>query len=124
MIAWCVFALWITTARWQSSRSIGTRAAQHRILGVGRLVKSHARNEGEVAVWYRTSARIRAWAPNCSGVYEVARDEKLARVDAEILPDNLPMKKIAKRLGFRTSDARGSNLNASRPRPLNQSKGV
>ena len=34
-------------------------------------------------------------------VIQVARDEKLARVDAEILPDNLSMKKIAKHLGFR-----------------------
>jgi RimJ/RimL family protein N-acetyltransferase len=36
-------------------------------------------------------------------VVRVAKEEKLARVVAEILPDNLPMKKISKRLGFRTS---------------------
>jgi RimJ/RimL family protein N-acetyltransferase len=32
---------------------------------------------------------------------QIARDEKLSRVDAEILPDNFAMKKIARKLGFR-----------------------
>ena len=35
-------------------------------------------------------------------VIQIARDEKLSRVDAEILPDNFAMKKIAKKLGFRS----------------------
>jgi len=38
----------------------------------------------------------------CRRVIQIARDEKLARVDAEILPDNLAMKKIAVKLGFRS----------------------
>ena len=45
-----------------------TKTGQHRILGVGRLVKSHARNEGEVAVLVSdSSARTRALEWNCSG---------------------------------------------------------
>lgn len=75
---------------------------QHRILGVGRLVKSHAKNEGEVAVLISDECQNQGLGTELfRRVIEVARDEKLARVDAEILPDNLPMKKIAKRLGFR-----------------------
>ena len=38
-------------------------------------------------------------------VIQIARDEKLARIDAEMLPDNLSMKKIAKHLGFRSQAA-------------------
>jgi hypothetical protein len=36
-----------------------------------------------------------------SGVVQVARDEKLGRVSAEMLRDNLGMQVLSKRLGFR-----------------------
>lgn len=75
---------------------------KHRILGVGRLVKSHARNEGEVAVIVSDECQHQGLGTELfRRVIQVARDERLARVDAEILPDNWPMKKIAKTLGFR-----------------------
>ncbi len=78
-------------------------SGQHRILGVGRLIKSHTKNDGEVAVLVSDECQNQGLGTELfRRVIEVARDEKLARVDAEILPDNLPMKKIAKRLGFRT----------------------
>jgi acetyltransferase len=77
-------------------------SGQHRILGVGRLVKSHAKNEGEVAVLISDAYQNQGLGTELfRRVIQVARDEKLARVDAEILPDNLSMKKIAKHLGFR-----------------------
>jgi acetyltransferase len=73
-----------------------------RILGVGRLVKAHAKNEGEVAVLISDAYQNQGLGTELfRRVIQVARDEKLARVDAEILPDNLSMKKIAKHLGFR-----------------------
>ncbi|MFZ0440597.1 MAG: GNAT family N-acetyltransferase, partial [Candidatus Sulfotelmatobacter sp.] len=34
-------------------------------------------------------------------VVEVARDEKLSQVSAEMLPDNIAMQAIMRRLGFR-----------------------
>jgi acetyltransferase len=75
---------------------------ERRILGVGRLVKSHAKNEGEVAVLISDACQNQGLGTELfRRVIQVARDEKLARVDAEILPDNLSMKKIAKHLGFR-----------------------
>ena len=78
-------------------------SGQHRILGVGRLIKSHARNDGEVAVLVSDECQNQGLGTELfRRIIGVARDEKLAQVDAEILPDNLPMKKIAKRLGFRT----------------------
>ena len=78
------------------------KTGQHRILGVGRLVKSHGRNEGEVAVLVSDECQNQGLGTELfQRAIQVARDEKLARVDAEILPDNLAMKKIAKKLGFR-----------------------
>jgi len=80
---------------------------QHRILGVGRLVKSHAKNEGEVAVLVSDACQNQGLGTELfHRVIQIARDEKLSRVDAEILPDNFAMKKIARQLGFhlRTPD--------------------
>jgi len=80
---------------------------QHRILGVGRLVKSHAKNEGEVAVLVSDACQNQGLGTELfHRVIQIARDEKLSRVDAEILPDNFAMKKIARKLGFhlRTPD--------------------
>jgi acetyltransferase len=75
---------------------------EHRILGVGRLVKSHAKNEGEVAVLVSDAAQNQGLGMELfRRIIQVARDEKLTRVDAEILPDNFAMKKIARKLGFR-----------------------
>jgi acetyltransferase len=77
-------------------------AGEHRILGVGRLVKAHGKNEGEVAVLVSDACQNQGLGTELfRRVIQVARNEKLARVDAEILPDNLSMKKIAKHLGFR-----------------------
>jgi acetyltransferase len=78
------------------------KTGQHRILGVGRLVKSHARNEGELAVLVSDEYQNQGLGMELfHRVIRIARDEKLNRVDAEILPDNFAMKKIAKKLGFR-----------------------
>jgi len=75
---------------------------EHRILGVGRLVKAHAKNEGEVAVLVSDAAQNQGLGMELfRRIIQVARDEKLTRVDAEILPDNFAMKKIARKLGFR-----------------------
>jgi acetyltransferase len=70
------------------------------------LVKSHARNDGEVAVLISDECQHQGLGTELfRRVIQIARDEKLARVDAEILPDNLAMKKIAQKLGFRSQAA-------------------
>lgn len=77
-------------------------AGQHRILGVGRLVKSHSKNEGEAAVLVSDAAQNQGLGMELfRRIIQVARDEKLSRIDAEMLPDNFAMKKIASKLGFR-----------------------
>ena len=79
------------------------KTAVHRILGVGRLVKAHAKNEGEVAVLVSDACQNQGLGMELfRRVIQIARDEKLSRIDAEILPDNFAMKKIARRLGFRS----------------------
>ena len=79
---------------------------QHKILGVGRLVKSHNRNEGEVAVLVTDACQNQGLGIELfRRVIQVARDEKLSQVTAEILPDNFAMKKIAKKLGFQSQMA-------------------
>ncbi len=82
------------------------KTGQHQILGVGRLVKSHDRNEGEVAVLVTDSCQNQGLGIELfRRVIQVARDEKLSQVTAEILPDNFAMKKVAKKLGFRSQMA-------------------
>ena len=80
---------------------LDAKTGQHRILGVGRLVKSHTKNEGEVAVLVSDEWQHQGLGTELfRRVIQIARDEKLSRIDAEMLPDNLSMKKIAKKLGF------------------------
>ncbi len=75
----------------------------HHIFGVGRLIKSHAQNEGEVAVLVSDAYQDQGLGTELfRRVIQIAQDEKLSRVEAEILPDNFAMKKIAKKLGFRS----------------------
>jgi acetyltransferase len=79
------------------------KTGQHQIFGVGRLVKSHAQNEGEVAVLVSDTCQNQGLGTELfRRVIQIAQDEKLSRVEAEILPDNFSMKKIAKKLGFRS----------------------
>ena len=76
---------------------------QHHIFGVGRLIKSHAQNEGEVAVLVSDACQNQGLGTELfRRVIQIAQDEKLSRVEAEILPDNFSMKKIAQKLGFRS----------------------
>jgi acetyltransferase len=85
---------------------LDAKTGRRRILGVGRLVKSHTKNEGEVAVLVSDECQHQGLGTELfRRVIQVARDEKLARIDAEMLPDNLSMKKIAKKLGFRSQAA-------------------
>jgi acetyltransferase len=74
---------------------------QHRILGVGRLIKLHARNEAEVAVLVSDQCQRRGLGSQLlSELVKVARDEKLDRLSAEMLGDNLGIQTIFRKLGF------------------------
>jgi acetyltransferase len=63
--------------------------------------KLHARNEAEVAVLISDRyQKLGLGYELLSRVLQIARDEKLSRVSAELLPDNVAMEAILRRLGF------------------------
>ena len=75
---------------------------ERRIIAVGRMNKLHAGNEAEVAVLVSDQyQKLGLGNELLRRVIQIARDEKLSRVSAEMLPDNIAMQIITKRLGFR-----------------------
>ena len=84
---------------------------QRSIIAVGRMNKLHARNEAEVAVLVSDRYHNLGLGNELlRRVINIARDEKLSRVSAEMLTDNIAMQAIMKRLSFkvRSSDDRTS----------------
>ncbi len=74
---------------------------ERQIMGVGRMNKMHAGNEAEVAILVSDKYQKHGLGYELlRRVIEVARDEKLSRVSAEMLTDNIAMQVIMKRLGF------------------------
>ncbi len=75
---------------------------ERRIVAVGRMNKFQARNEAEVAVLVSDQYQGLGLGNELIGrVIQIARDEKVSRVSAEMLPDNLAMQAITKHFGFR-----------------------
>lgn len=79
----------------------------HEILGVGRLTKLHGTNDAEVAALITDRYQnLGLGAELLRRLIQVAREEGIDRIVAEMLQENLAMKTIAKKLGFQpiTSD--------------------
>ena len=75
---------------------------ERRIIAVGRMNKLHAGNEAEVAVLVSDQyQKLGLGNELLCRVIHVARDEKLSRVSAEMLTDNVAMQIIMRHLGFR-----------------------
>jgi len=75
---------------------------EHKIMGVGRMSKLHAGNEAEVAVLVSDQyQKLGLGYELLRCVVQIARDEKLSQVSAEMLTDNVAMQIVMKRLGFR-----------------------
>jgi acetyltransferase len=73
-----------------------------RIIAVGRMNKLHSGNEAEVAILVSDQyEKLGLGGELLRRVIQIARDEKLNRVSAEMLTDNIAMQIITKRLGFR-----------------------
>jgi acetyltransferase len=71
------------------------------ILAVGRLTKLHGANEAEFAVLISDEYQGRGLGTELvHRLVEIARDEKVARVHAEILPENQMMQNVCRILGF------------------------
>ena len=75
---------------------------ERRIMAVGRLNKLHGKNEAEVAVLVSDHYQgLGLGNELLRRAIQIARDEKLSEVSAEILPDNIAMQVIMKHHGFR-----------------------
>ncbi len=81
------------------------------ILAVGRMSKVHGINEAEVAVLVSD-----AWHGKGLGkellcrLIEIGRDEKLTKLCADILPDNIEVMRICEKLGFALKQAPGEEV--------------
>jgi acetyltransferase len=74
---------------------------QHEILGVARLSKLPFGNQAEFAMLISDQWQNRGLGSRMLDLLiQVGRDEKLSRIVADILPDNLEMQRICQKLGF------------------------
>jgi acetyltransferase len=75
---------------------------QHRILGVGRMIKLHTKNEAEIAILVSDQCQKQGLGIELlHRTVQIARDEKLSSVSAEMLRDNFTAQRIFKKAGFR-----------------------
>ena len=82
------------------------RTGEPQIVAVGRLVKSHAAEEAELAVIVADRFQKRGIGTEIvRQLVDFARDEKLERITATVLFENRPMQKLFARLGFRKAQA-------------------
>jgi len=74
---------------------------ERRIFGVGRMNKLHGKNEAEVAALVSDKyQKLGLGYELLRRIVQIARDEKLSLVSAEMLPDNMGMQAVFRRLGF------------------------
>jgi acetyltransferase len=75
---------------------------QHQILGVGRMIKFHVKNEAEVAILVSDECQKQGLGIELlRRTVQIARDENLGSVSAEMLRDNFTVQRIFKKVGFR-----------------------
>jgi acetyltransferase len=75
--------------------------ADHEILGVGRLTRIHGTKDAEVAVLISDKWQGRGLGKELlARLLIVGADEKLARLTADILPDNRSVMRVCEKLGF------------------------
>ena len=80
---------------------VDEKTKQHEIVGVGRLSRDPNRNTAAVAVIVSDSMQHQGLGTELTRqVVEIAKAEKVARLSAEVLPENLEMLKIFEKFGF------------------------
>jgi acetyltransferase len=79
---------------------------EHEILAIGRLSKLHGRNAAEVALLVRDEYQHRGLGIELlRRLIQVARDEHLDSVQAYMLRENIEMRRLIEKLGFRVDPA-------------------
>jgi len=87
------------------------RSGEREIVGVGRLVKQPGANSGEFAILVDDRWQGRGLGSMLLNlVVRVGRDEHLSTVTGEILPDNVAMKSVAHRVGFKLHQSAGEGV--------------
>jgi acetyltransferase len=80
---------------------IDSDMGERRIIGVGRMTKLHAKNEAEVAALVSDQYQHQGLGLELiRRVVDIARNEKISQVSAEMLPDNMGMQAVFRRVGF------------------------
>jgi acetyltransferase len=78
------------------------RTGEKEIFGVGRLTKVHGAEDAEFAILISDPFQNSGLGTEFLGkLIQVARDEKLSRIIADILPENLGMMRVCEKSGFR-----------------------
>jgi len=86
------------------------QTGEHEILGVARLSKMHGINEGEFAMLISDPYQRRGLGTELlQRIIQVGCQEKLTRITADILAENVPMQKVAEKVGFHLERA-GNDL--------------
>ena len=76
-------------------------ANEEEILGVGRLFKVHCINEAEFAIVINDQWQGHGLGTHLLGLLvDIGRKEGLERIIGHVLPDNYPMLKVCKKVGF------------------------
>ncbi len=80
---------------------VNSASAEHEIMAVGRLTRTPTTREAEVAVLVADRFQNCGLGSELLGrLIQVGRDEKLERITATILPENMTMRALAARHGF------------------------
>jgi acetyltransferase len=80
----------------------GATGGDHEILAVGRLTRARGSREAEVAVLVADRCQHIGLGSELLGrLIQVARDENLERITATILLENMAMRALASRHGFK-----------------------
>ncbi|CAN1210983.1 bifunctional acetate--CoA ligase family protein/GNAT family N-acetyltransferase [Tumidithrix helvetica PCC 7403] len=78
----------------------------HEILAVGRLSRQHGVNEAEYSIMVSDSFQRQGLGTEIlQRLIQIGRDEKLDRITAEILPENVAMQRVSEKVGFRLKRA-------------------
>ncbi|HQX75062.1 MAG TPA: GNAT family N-acetyltransferase, partial [Thermoflexales bacterium] len=76
-------------------------SGEKKILGGGRLIKSRDRSEGEYGILIRDDSQRQGMGSELlRRLVEFARAEGMSRITADILSDNIGMKKASEKVGF------------------------
>ena len=81
------------------------------VIGVGRLIKQHGETDAEFALLVADRFQKTGLGTELlKRLLQVARDEKLGRVTADILPENKGMQRVCEKLGFHLEQSAAERL--------------